>query len=302
MGKMAIEAGSTLSRPSRWSSIFKSNKTVYRGDKLGREEGIAGAGQLEETDPIQHIAGTGIAVNDVQEPEVPAVQSDRSISKQRQADDGTNGVSQGEGSRAVSLRRGSDDEIQPENRQNGKGATEDDSDDGVKVIEVDRIEFYRKDRANFWLSNSSEHPVYLDGNKYPTAEHLFQALKFLPHRPDIANKIRKISSPQDAIKEARKNMPEVKKGWIGGRGNVAAMRGVLLLKFTQHTVLGTHLIQTGSAELVEASPTDAFWGNAASSEGGFGGGRNELGKALVRTRETLRQQAGLGVGSGAKTV
>jgi predicted NAD-dependent protein-ADP-ribosyltransferase YbiA (DUF1768 family) len=67
-------------------------------------------------------------------------------------------------------------------------------------------------------------------------------------------------------------------------------------------VLRRQLLLTGDAELVETSPADAFWGNAAGNEGGFGGGRNELGKALARTRETLRIQSGLGIGSGAKTV
>jgi ribA/ribD-fused uncharacterized protein len=162
------------------------------------------------------------------------------------------------------------------------------------------IEFYRRDEPYYWLSNSSDHPIYLDGVRYATAEHLFQSLKFLGHRPDIVSKIRKLSSPTDVIKESRKNITHVKKGWIGKRENVAAMREVLLLKFSQHTILKRQLLLTGDSELVEASPTDAFWGSGAGA--GFNSGRNELGKALVRTRETIRSQSGLGIGSGAKTI
>lgn len=133
------------------------------------------------------------------------------------------------------------------------------------------------------------------------AEHLFQSLKFLPQRPDIATKVRKASSPSDAIREARKNIADVKRGWIGKGLNVSAMREVLLLKFSQHSTLRRQLLLTGDSEIVEASPTDAFWGNA-SGGGRIALGRNELGKALQRTRETISAQAGLGIGSGAKTV
>lgn len=78
------------------------------------------------------------------------------------------------------------------------------------------------------------------------------------------------------------------------------MREVLFLKFSQHTALRDALLQTGDIEIVEASPTDAFWGSAGAR--GEGRGRNELGKALMFVRETLRNIAGVGPGSGAKTV
>ena len=45
-----------------------------------------------------------------------------------------------------------------------------------------RIEFYSKDLPFFWLNNASPHPVVVDGIRYPTAEHLFQAQKFIDSR------------------------------------------------------------------------------------------------------------------------
>ncbi|PWN48710.1 DUF1768-domain-containing protein [Violaceomyces palustris] len=164
--------------------------------------------------------------------------------------------------------------------------------------EEGRIQFYHRGQPNFWLSNCSDHSIYSDNTKYPTAEHLFQASKFLPHKPEIAAKIRKTSNPLDAIKVARKYSKEVKAGWIREGINVQTMRDVLLLKFTQHSDIRRALLETDESVIVEASPTDAFWGSAGSS----GRGRNELGKALMFVREVIRGASGLGWGSGAVTV
>lgn len=65
----------------------------------------------------------------------------------------------------------------------------------------------------------------------------------------------------------------------------------------------TCTISVYSFEIINASPTDVFWGSGrAAGSQKPGVGRNELGKALMRTRETLLESAGLGWGSGAKTV
>ena len=63
---------------------------------------------------------------------------------------------------------------------------------------------------------------------------------------------------------------------------------ILELKFTQHPRLGRMLLDTGSAQLVEDSPTDAFWGI-----GEDGQGRNELGLALMRLRDKMRAERGI---------
>ena len=160
-----------------------------------------------------------------------------------------------------------------------------------------RVKFYHRGQDNFFLSNSSDFAVISDDIRYPTAEHLFQASKFLPHRPDLANKVRKAGNPLDAIKIARKFSEDVKPGWIREGINVQTMRNVLLLKFTQHSNLKEALLETGDANLVNDSPNDAFWGATSDRRG-----RNELGKALISVRETIRTSSGLGWGSAAKTV
>ncbi|CEH16154.1 hypothetical protein CBOM_06021 [Ceraceosorus bombacis] len=175
--------------------------------------------------------------------------------------------------------------------------------EAAQTESVERVEFFTKSGAHWWLSNSSPHPVVRDGITYKTAEHLFQSLKFLPHRPDIATRVRKAGSPSDAMLIARANVADARKGWIRQGINVAVMRETLLLKFTQHSSLRELLVQTGEAELVEANPSDAFWGSGAPEGSTAQGlGRNQLGKSLMRTRETLLSVAGIGIGSGALTV
>ncbi|KAK0519896.1 hypothetical protein OC842_007284 [Tilletia horrida] len=159
-----------------------------------------------------------------------------------------------------------------------------------------KIEFFAPSQPYYWLSNAAAYEVVLDGIKYPTAEHCFQSLKFLPHRPEVARKVRKASTPSEAVRTARKHTADVQRGWRRDGLNLVAMRRVMLLKFSQHSDLRKALLSTGEAQLVNAAPTDVFWGN------GGGRGRNEFGKALVGVREALRSIDRLGAGSGAITV
>lgn len=282
---------------------------------VGAEGGppIPGAEPLpgaKEHDQIQHVAGTGVVVSDPNDATAnhDSGQTERALSHRQQGkqrEDVKEAESEGEdptagvGGLSTGTRRSS---VAPGTADEDEDAS-DNAAAGEATQDEERITFYHRDQPYFWLSNSSDHAVHYDGQRYPTAEHLFQALKFLPHRQDLATKVRKAPSPSEAMREARKNATSVRSGWIRQRNNVNAMRTVLLLKFTQHSALQRQLLKTGDAELIEDSPTDAFWGIAsASGAGGVGAGRNELGKALVRTRENLRNHVGLGYGSAAKTV
>ncbi|MCO5583363.1 hypothetical protein L7F22_037273 [Adiantum nelumboides] len=328
----AVETSNTSNNALKFPKALKwrtklFNKTKEIGENI--EEGAKGGKpaygtvapdpKIVETNPIQNVAGTGINVNDsdktagnqdtLEEKYLEANKentqtippSPRKEGKRKQTEEEEEQEQQAEqnGEKASSsaipseARRGS---LAPGHNINTEG--EDDNEEE----EVDRIIFYHRNQPYFWLSNSSDHPVYLDGVRYPTAEHLFQAFKFLPHKPEIANKIRKTNNPSDATLEARKQSQNVQRGWISQGENLIAMRTVLLLKFSQNSTLTKQLLRTGDAELVEDSPTDAFWGIASGGGRTVGAGRNELGKALVRTRETIRNQSGLGFGSGAKTV
>ena len=66
------------------------------------------------------------------------------------------------------------------------------------------------------------------------------------------------------------------------------MDEVLYLKFLQHGDLRTLLLNTYPAELMYVESEDLFWGDGA------GAGMNELGKSLMRVRERLRIEGGMG--------
>lgn len=63
------------------------------------------------------------------------------------------------------------------------------------------------------------------------------------------------------------------------------MEEVLYLKFKQHPDLRSLLMNTGMANIIYSEPNDAYWG-----DGSLGQGANELGKAIVRARERLRNE------------
>ncbi|KAF8072199.1 hypothetical protein FPV67DRAFT_1411910 [Lyophyllum atratum] len=146
-----------------------------------------------------------------------------------------------------------------------------------------KVLFYHKHDPHYGFTNFSEHHVKYKGKTYPTSEHLFQSFKFHGHRPGLAEHIRTCSErPSVAFSEARRFQPEVRPDWK--LVNIEKMDIALELKFTQHEDLKEELLATRDAELVEDSDKDAFWGVGAD-----GKGRNELGKALERLRDKLRQ-------------
>ena len=67
----------------------------------------------------------------------------------------------------------------------------------------------------------------------------------------------------------------------------AIMHEALLAKFTQHADLRGILLATGEATIVEHTKNDAYWG-----DGGDGGGKNQLGRILMRVRDELRSKVG----------
>ncbi|KAA1474714.1 DUF1768-domain-containing protein [Dentipellis sp. KUC8613] len=141
--------------------------------------------------------------------------------------------------------------------------------------------FYHRSDPHFGFTNFSDHPIEYHGAIYPTSEHLFQAFKFINDHSDIAERIRKCQTSRQAFDLAHRHQADVRADWR--RVNIAKMDKVLHLKFDQHPDLRQELLDTGNAPLVEASATDAFWGFGAD-----GKGRNELGKALMRLRDSYR--------------
>ncbi|KAF8428875.1 hypothetical protein L210DRAFT_3563962 [Boletus edulis BED1] len=146
------------------------------------------------------------------------------------------------------------------------------------------ILFYDKNDPFYEFTNFSPHDVIYKGKRYPTSEHLFQAFKFVDDHPEIAERVRNCGErPMLAFDEAHQYQKWVRSDWR--QVNVEKMEIALHLKFTQHPDLKALLLGTGDADIIEDSPRDYFWGIGVDRSG-----RNELGKALVRIREELREE------------
>lgn len=143
------------------------------------------------------------------------------------------------------------------------------------------IHFYRTNDAYGCFSNFSKHPVVIDGVKWPTSEHYFQAMKF-PTEPDRQERIRQASSPTQAKKIAWEPSSKMRPDWDTYRDEV--MLKVIREKFQQHPKLKEILLSTAEEFLVEHTKNDSYWGDA-----GDGTGQNKLGKILMHVREEFRK-------------
>ena len=129
------------------------------------------------------------------------------------------------------------------------------------------------------FSNFAEYPISLDGERWPTSEHYFQAQKFEDNK--YRQKIRKANSPMLAARLGRDRKQKLRRDWESVK--VGVMRSAVLAKFTQHADLLALLLSTGEAKLVEHTENDDYCG-----DGGDGSGKNMLGRILMQVRESLK--------------
>ncbi|PCH40759.1 hypothetical protein WOLCODRAFT_162519 [Wolfiporia cocos MD-104 SS10] len=137
------------------------------------------------------------------------------------------------------------------------------------------------------LAHASPHRVHYERRTYPSAAHLFEAMKFLggesPASADVAELIRNARSVEEARTLADAHRAHVRPDWPHIMYD--KMDECLYQKMVQHPVLRRLLLSTGLADLVYADLNDATLG-----DGPLGRGANELGKALMRVRERLRAE------------
>jgi N-glycosidase YbiA len=159
------------------------------------------------------------------------------------------------------------------------------------------IKFYgMKDQFSF-LSNFYASPIVVEGVAYLSVEQCHQALKTLV--PEERDEIMGSISPADAKKlgractvrsdwEAPVGEPALHKMFTDEHGVLVLatkdhiMYAALVAKYTQVKTLRNKLLATGQKPLVEASPTDYYWG-----EGMDGKGQNKLGRMLMMIRSKL---------------
>jgi ribA/ribD-fused uncharacterized protein len=140
-------------------------------------------------------------------------------------------------------------------------------------------------RGNYhFLSNFEPAEVTLDGIKFPTVEHAYQAAKTL--EPQARQQILGASTPGLARKMGRKlcqrpDWPDVK---------VKAMQDLVAQKFDGHPDLVKLLLATGDIELVEGNTWhDNFWGDCRCPSCAKINGQNWLGRILMEVRERLKE-------------
>lgn len=135
----------------------------------------------------------------------------------------------------------------------------------------------------YFLSNFAPAPVELDGVRYPTVEHAYQAAKTLD--PEERENIRQASTPALAKKLGRKvtkrpAWPDLK---------VDLMRELVRQKFAGQPDLKKRLLATDQAELVEGNTWhDNFWGDCRCARCASSPGQNWLGRILMDVRRQLQ--------------
>lgn len=140
-----------------------------------------------------------------------------------------------------------------------------------------------------WLGNMAPFPITHEGKVWPTAEALFQALRF--DDPSIKEAIRAAKSPFQAkmiAKAHKEQMVVIERG----EQDVENMRLVLRLKVAQHPELAQRLLDTGEEIIVEdatshPSGSAKFWGQVRKGEEWIG--ENTLGRLWMELRDELRR-------------
>ena len=144
----------------------------------------------------------------------------------------------------------------------------------------EKIKFYGKFEPYYEFTNFYYAPITVDGKRWRTSEHYFQAQKFVG--TPYLEKVRKAFSAREAFQLSRD--PKVSRwcrtDWENVKEDV--MRKALYCKFTQHPDLRRKLLETADKELIEHTSNDSYWG-----DGGDGSGLNRLGMLLMKVREEL---------------
>lgn len=128
------------------------------------------------------------------------------------------------------------------------------------------------------FSNFSKSPITLDGKKWPTVEHYFQAMKTTDEEKQES--IRKATGPKEA-KYMGQSLA-LRDDWEDIKYNV--MLKALKAKFSSEPFKSL-LLDTGNAAIYEDNPYDAIWGTGV--KGKIGTGKNLLGKALMQVRSDM---------------
>ncbi|KAF8914390.1 hypothetical protein CPB84DRAFT_1759139 [Gymnopilus junonius] len=131
--------------------------------------------------------------------------------------------------------------------------------------------------------NHSPHRIIYRNAVYPSALHLYEAMKFIDYKPEIAEVIRNVPTTLDVYPVSVKFQNLQRPDW--SKIYLSKMEEVLTLKVNQHPDLRKLLLDTVDARIIYTDPNDTYWGSGMQGQG-----NNELGKVLVRVRDRLRTE------------
>ncbi|MEI7503431.1 MAG: NADAR family protein [Paludibacter sp.] len=174
-------------------------------------------------------------------------------------------------------------------------------DRAIPLNKLQPLYFYNKNEGFYQFTNFYPAEITIDGIKYPTTEHYFQAQKFVKTNKTIFEKIvTGTQSPRDAFDIAQKNKSLIPMEFYEKDNEIKVMETALRAKFTQHKDLHDLLLATENLVLVENTGLnpglnkqgvfdpkliDTKWGAGIN-----GNGENCLGIALMKIRNELRQE------------
>jgi len=149
----------------------------------------------------------------------------------------------------------------------------------IEQVPAMAIRFFSKSETHREFSNFAPFGIDLDDARWPTVEHYYQAQKFAD--AELRRQIRTAEKPIIAKSFADKHRDRMRPDWDAVKD--AVMDRAVRRKFELHPQLRALLLATGDEDIVEAAPTDYYWG-----VGRDGTGQNKLGKIIERIRAELR--------------
>jgi hypothetical protein len=146
------------------------------------------------------------------------------------------------------------------------------------------------------FSNMSDHPVEIDGTKYPSVEHYYQAMKAVEFKDeDSLKKIMKTKTSKAVKALGNKVKDYNEEVWKAKQDEV--MEKAVRAKFVQHPELREKLLETEDKVIGYADARDIYWSigtsiglDKAKSPSKWRG-QNKLGKILMKLREVTRNDS-----------
>jgi len=137
----------------------------------------------------------------------------------------------------------------------------------------------------FIFSNFATAPFDLDGHRWMTSEHYYQAQKFAVTDPDWSSKVRTTKTAREAKALGSSKTHIISPIWNMERDDV--MLRALRAKFSQNPNARAVLLSTGTDILHEdAGKNDYYWGIGHQ----FRVGEDKLGILLMKVRAELQAQ------------